>query len=275
MKTMRYIGPCLALGMLSGCIQVPLQPARPALSTQPAQIAQVGYGPYARYVVCTSGACVAPTPKTELAPAQVEAALSLQKPEPEVYRPPVAPVTEAPALKPGDAPRAQPQGAAPEEQVPVSFKSEPRPSALPMLAAGTNNAASTPIPVKASSKEYIAFPVGSARLTAEAKSRLDALVVDVKQASRVVVRGRTDERGDADSNDRLALRRAMAVHEYLRRQVRDPGVRFQLFAKGACCYIASNETEEGRAANRRAEIELVMPSNEALASRKRSSEGTS
>jgi flagellar motor protein MotB len=36
------------------------------------------------------------------------------------------------------------------------------------------------------------------------------------------------------------------------------GERIRVSGKGVCCYVSGNDTEAGRAANRRTEIELVM-----------------
>ena len=73
--------------------------------------------------------------------------------------------------------------------------------------------------------------------------------------SAIEIRGRTDELGSAAFNELLARNRALAVRDYLRAQHLPEMTTIRLSFKGACCYVAGNDTAEGRAANRRVEIE--------------------
>ena len=70
---------------------------------------------------------------------------------------------------------------------------------------------------------------------------------------RVTVEGHTDSVGSAAYNQKLSERRAQAVKRYLVRQGIDPS-RITTEGYGKSRPIASNETEEGRAKNRRADI---------------------
>ena len=70
---------------------------------------------------------------------------------------------------------------------------------------------------------------------------------------RVTVEGHTDSVGSAAYNQKLSERRAQAVKRYLVRQGIDPS-RIMTEGYGKSRPIASNETEEGRAQNRRADI---------------------
>jgi len=70
---------------------------------------------------------------------------------------------------------------------------------------------------------------------------------------RVTVEGHTDSVGSAAYNQKLSERRAQAVKRYLVRQGIDPS-RITTEGYGKSRPIASNETEEGRAQNRRADI---------------------
>lgn len=108
----------------------------------------------------------------------------------------------------------------------------------------------------------VRFAAGSALLDADAKARLESLSGRVAQADRVIVKGRTDDTGDADTNDRLALRRAMAVADHLRKSARGTRAQFLLLAKGRCCYAQAGTDKEARAANRRAEVEFTVASHE-------------
>lgn len=73
---------------------------------------------------------------------------------------------------------------------------------------------------------------------------------------KVVVEARADARGSAQSNDRLSLRRAQAVRDYLvargvsRQQI-------QISALGERKPVANNRTAAGRAENRRADVRVV------------------
>jgi outer membrane protein OmpA-like peptidoglycan-associated protein len=72
----------------------------------------------------------------------------------------------------------------------------------------------------------------------------------------IEVAGHTDSVGAADYNQRLSERRASAVANYLgsRGVMRD---RMIVVGAGESRPIASNDTEAGRAQNRRVEITLV------------------
>jgi OmpA-OmpF porin, OOP family len=72
----------------------------------------------------------------------------------------------------------------------------------------------------------------------------------------ITVTGHTDSVGPVSYNERLAERRAAAVQEFLIGRGVKPE-RIRLDAKGPHAPVASNRTREGRAQNRRAEIEFV------------------
>jgi outer membrane protein OmpA-like peptidoglycan-associated protein len=72
----------------------------------------------------------------------------------------------------------------------------------------------------------------------------------------VVVQGHTDSTGSDSYNDQLSVRRAEAVGNYLASQ----GIaaqRIDAQGYGERQPIASNNTEQGKAQNRRVEIQLV------------------
>ena len=73
----------------------------------------------------------------------------------------------------------------------------------------------------------------------------------------VMIDGYTDSIGPNAYNDRLALKRALAVKRYLI-SAGLPAERVQVGKTvGKCCYVAPNRTKAGRAANRRAEVVSV------------------
>ncbi|MCA8003000.1 MULTISPECIES: OmpA family protein [Burkholderia] len=101
------------------------------------------------------------------------------------------------------------------------------------------------------------FAFDSAALTPSARQALNRFL-DVNRDARfqrVTVTGYTDSQGAHAHNVRLSEARARAVATYLRAG----GLRADHFAtvgKGAAEPVASNATAEGRAQNRRVEIEL-------------------
>jgi OOP family OmpA-OmpF porin len=72
---------------------------------------------------------------------------------------------------------------------------------------------------------------------------------------RVVVEGHTDSRASAAYNERLGMRRADAVRSYLISKGLDSS-RITAVSFGELQPVASNDTEEGRAQNRRVELRL-------------------
>ncbi|MDB5508429.1 MAG: hypothetical protein JWL93_898 [Hyphomicrobiales bacterium] len=101
------------------------------------------------------------------------------------------------------------------------------------------------------------FSSGKAELDGDSLSLLDGLVAALLRCRDAEVRigGHTDESGAADANLELSRRRAEAVLEHFRSQ----GVLMaQMSAEGfgATRPLASNETEAGRALNRRIDIHV-------------------
>lgn len=83
-----------------------------------------------------------------------------------------------------------------------------------------------------------------------------ALVLQRFNQTLVDVYGHTDSTGDANYNLQLSQRRAAAVADYLVAQGNN-SQRFAVIGLGETQPIASNETEAGRAQNRRVEIRLA------------------
>ena len=99
------------------------------------------------------------------------------------------------------------------------------------------------------------FAFDSAQLTAEAKSILrDAVpAINANPSDRISIEGHTDSTGSDAYNSQLSQRRARSVAEYLVSQGVS-GSRLNTAGKGESNPIASNDTREGRALNRRVEI---------------------
>ena len=75
---------------------------------------------------------------------------------------------------------------------------------------------------------------------------------------QVEVQGHTSNTGTAPYNLRLSERRAQAVKQYLSKHIPDGGNRLTARGYGLTQPIDTNETEEGRANNRRVQLEVVQ-----------------
>lgn len=108
----------------------------------------------------------------------------------------------------------------------------------------------------------ISFAVNSAALEPRLRPVLDAFAHGLGQDRSTLVRviGHTDSSGSDAINDPLSLRRAESVRGYLEdRGVR--GDRIEVAGRGSREPLASNDTPEDRARNRRVEIFLREPGN--------------
>lgn len=84
---------------------------------------------------------------------------------------------------------------------------------------------------------------------------LEKLLQTVGANDRLLITGYTDSLGDENYNELLARKRANKVFAWLRQR----GVRnlLEIGVGGACCYLAPNNTEKGRALNRRVVVEII------------------
>lgn len=85
---------------------------------------------------------------------------------------------------------------------------------------------------------------------------LGVLVMRTNPQVTMVVEGHSDSTGGADVNLRLSADRAWAAVDWMAAQGIDAS-RFTAVGKGEAEPVADNDTEAGRAANRRLEVELV------------------
>ena len=104
----------------------------------------------------------------------------------------------------------------------------------------------------------VQFALGSAKLSPAARSQLNAAMDDLSRVRRITIIGRTDSTGPLAFNQDLALARALAVRDHLRRTHPALAATLTLRARGACCFIAPNNTLAGRAQNRRVEVVFQM-----------------
>jgi len=104
----------------------------------------------------------------------------------------------------------------------------------------------------------VLFASGQAQLVEGARSSLEE-VVDLLQTEpdkKIRVEGHTDSRGDAEANLKLSEQRAQAVLDALVSMGVDKE-RISAMGMGEDFPIDSNETEEGRARNRRVDVILL------------------
>ncbi len=109
----------------------------------------------------------------------------------------------------------------------------------------------------------VLFKSGSAVLTPEAQQEIDEAAASIQGENlkgwMVAVTGYADSTGKTAINRSLSERRAEAVINYLVTKHRLPPRRLvQPFGYGSINPVASNDTREGRAQNRRVEISVLV-----------------
>jgi NitT/TauT family transport system substrate-binding protein len=134
-----------------------------------------------------------------------------------------------------------PQGA--QARPEFDFKAPPKPAAAPILTKTVS----------------IYFPSGSSALDENAKAVLDTQVVDLAAtfgSAYMRIAGNTDNVGSRDANVRLSRARADAVTRYLLTKGFDRN-KFEVVGHGPDKPVASNDSDEGRARNRRTDFEVI------------------
>lgn len=247
------LGASLFAAGLTGCTPMPVAQPRPLLMGAPVLtgLAQVRDPQTGTDYFVPCNPCAAPTPKTAVMVGDAD-----ESPAPRVAaaagRATLATLdahTVATLAMPADEP-AIPAGSA---QVAADV---PPVTVIAASKADTAAAAgATPAPGLGS----LPFPLAASALGDEAKRALAELLPLALKAERVYIRGRTDSTGTAQGNRALAIARAAAVRAALVRG----GVEPRKLKVSYCttCYVAPNDTEAGRSANRRVEIELLMPAD--------------
>lgn len=103
------------------------------------------------------------------------------------------------------------------------------------------------------------FATDSAKLTSAHKAQLFNAAAALSHAERILILGRTDNVGPAGPNEAIALSRAFAVREHLKRLITHLPDDVRIDARGLCCYAGANDSAEGRARNRRVELVFTAP----------------
>jgi OOP family OmpA-OmpF porin len=152
-------------------------------------------------------------------------------------------VQAAPAPAPAAAPAA-----------PAAPRAAPAPAPAPAPAAAPQPPAATKVTYAADAF----FDFDKSVLKPEGRAKLDDLVGKVKDINLevIIAVGHTDSVGTDAYNQRLSVRRAEAVKAYLVSKGIEKN-RVYTEGKGEKQPVADNKTAEGRAKNRRVEIEVV------------------
>ena len=103
------------------------------------------------------------------------------------------------------------------------------------------------------------FEFDSARLTAADKTKLDTIATRLKQeapSAQLRVTGHTDSVGKDAYNQRLSDKRAHSVTDYLVGSGVPRSAFVAVTGAGESQPVADNKTAEGRALNRRTEIQI-------------------
>lgn len=115
------------------------------------------------------------------------------------------------------------------------------------------------VPTPISLDSLALFDPGSAQLKASASKPLVNALAGIKAQPGwlIVIAGHTDSSGDAEQNAQLSQARATAVRDWMQRMGDIPHGCFAVQGLAASQPLASNDSEAGRATNRRVDIQLV------------------
>jgi OOP family OmpA-OmpF porin len=161
--------------------------------------------------------------------------------------------TEEPKPAPKPVPAPQPVAPAPELKPappppPPVAKPEPKPAP----------AKPKPVAEKVTFAADVLFDFDKSVIKPEGRSKLDDLAAKVKGVNLevVIAIGHADSIGSDEYNQRLSVRRAESVKAYMVSKGVEPN-RVYTEGKGEKQPVANNRTRDGRAKNRRTEIEVI------------------
>jgi len=136
----------------------------------------------------------------------------------------------------------------------------PKPAAAPAAAPAPVAPPPKPKPVaeKITFAADVLFDFDKSVIKPAGKAKLDELANNVKGINLevVIAIGHTDSIGSDAYNQKLSVRRAESVKAYLVSKGIEPN-RIYTEGKGEKQPVASNKTKDGRAKNRRVEIEVI------------------
>ena len=158
--------------------------------------------------------------------------------------------TEPPKPEPKPAPPPAPKPAPPPEPKPAPAPEAPKPAPAPEKPK--------PVAEKVTFAADVLFDFDKAVIKPEGKSKLD----DISNKARgvnlevVIAIGHADSVGSDAYNQRLSVRRSESVKAYLVSKGIEAN-RVYTEGKGEKQPVADNKTRDGRAKNRRVEIEVI------------------
>jgi len=209
-----------------GCMTAPPpQQARAMLMPYPTAVGmqQLRSGDGTYFVPCNP--CAPPSPKTPVLPGEDVAIATVPSSSAETPRPRLALV----------------------QALPVSA-----PAPLPALPATSINATpATPEVTRLS----IQFAFGEVLISHSDRGALERLAPVAKRSAMVSLKGGADSFGNATANEAVAKARTAAVQSELRR-LGVPAARIRA-THCATCYVAPNDSADGRKRNRRVDIEIA------------------
>jgi len=164
-----------------------------------------------------------------------------------------------PEFAPKPAPRAEAPARPAAPAVEPRVVEAPRPQPVPVAAAPIPE----PAPVRTKLQSITlgadaSFDTGKADLKSDGQAKLEQLVAKLKDVNfdAITITGHTDGVGTDVANQRLSLRRANAVKQYLSSHGID-ATKIKTTGRGKTSPVADNKTAQGRARNRRVEVVIT------------------
>lgn len=155
------------------------------------------------------------------------------------------------AIKPPPPPPPPAPAPPPPPPPPVAPADAPRPAPVPVAPAA-------PVQEKVTFAADAFFDFDKSVLKPEARAKLTDLVEKTKGVNLevIIAVGHTDAIGSGSYNQKLSVRRAEAVKNFLVSKGVERN-RVYTEGKGLTQPVADNKTSQGRAKNRRVEVEVV------------------
>jgi len=146
----------------------------------------------------------------------------------------------------------------PPKPPPAAPAPAPAPAPTPAPRAAEPKPAPKPVAEKVTFAADVLFDFDKSVIKPEGKSKLDDLSNKIRGINLevVIAIGHTDSIGTDEYNQKLSVRRAESVKAYLVSKGVEPN-RIYTEGKGKKQPVATNKTAEGRAKNRRTEIEVI------------------
>ncbi len=145
-----------------------------------------------------------------------------------------------------------------EAKPPPAPAPAPAPAPTPAPRAAEPKPAPKPVAEKVTFAADVLFDFDKSVIKPEGKAKLDDLSNKIRGINLevVIAIGHTDSIGTDEYNQKLSVRRAESVKAYLVSKGVEPN-RIYTEGKGEKQPVATNKTAEGRAKNRRTEIEVI------------------